>query len=106
MHHIGYHQNNLGENNQKDGANNAGNQEIAGTFKNCGQVYFRSQCFDHKYIDSHRWCNRPHGGHHGNDDGKPDGVKAQRFSQRKKNRDGEHQKAQGVYKTTADQVNQ
>ena len=34
MHHIGYHQNNLWENNQDDGANNAGNQEVAGTLKN------------------------------------------------------------------------
>ena len=106
MHHIGYDQNNLRKNYQNDDANNAGDKKIARTFENCRQVYFGGQGFDHKYINPYRWRYRTHGGYHGNNDGKPDRIETQGFSQREKNGNGQNQKSKGIDETAANQINQ
>ena len=105
-HHVGYNQNNLRKYDQNYGAYDARDEKKARTFKNGSQVNFRRQGFNYKYIDPYRRGNRTHGGYHGDNYGKPDGIKSKGFTQWKKDWYGENQESKGVDETAADQIYQ
>src|SRR5690554_2002318 len=98
---------NLREKSQQEETNRQGGQKRPDPLKNHFQRYILGHALNNIDVHPHRRRNDPHGHDHDDDYSEPHGIITEDIdNKREKNRNGQQNQGQGIYKTTQNKVDQ